>query len=88
MCVYVSVCVGGGRLKVGWRRSSAREPARNSLHICVRNPARDETECVKRSDRLERERGRRASCEARFLTHVLAAKGVFDAALVAGMRRG
>lgn len=43
-----------------------------------------------RSDRLEREGGEEAprlTRKARFLTHVLAAKGVFDAALVAGMQR-
>lgn len=56
-------------------------------------PAGDETECVRGvtdwRGREERREGNSAAHakKAHFLTHVLAAKGVFDAPLVAGMQR-
>lgn len=61
-----------------------------TLHICAPSPGSRLDGMCERSDRLEREGGEEAARltrNARFLTHVRAAKGVFDAALVAGMQR-
>lgn len=82
----VGACVGLRMSKVSWRRS--REPAREKLSTSVyAAPARDETECVRGVTDWRGREERRHTRKARFLTHVLAAKGDFDAALVAAMQR-
>lgn len=70
------VYVGGWKVEVEAGDSSERERAnRNVLHICECSPAQDETEYGSGVTDWRRRKSC-ASCEARFLTHVLTAKGV------------